>query len=560
MSFPIPSNKLVRWWLPIAALFIFFIQLGSIPIWSGDEGRFGEIAREMVELREFLIPQFFYLNFLEKPVLYPFFAALSGLVLGVGSLSSRLPCAVAALAGIWMTWRFTRGFAGERAGIRAAALLTTFFGYVLLGRFAIIDMMLTFFISASILSFASACIEQRRNRYLAGYAFMGLAFLTKGLIGILMPAMVFGGFIIFTGAWREIPRMKIGWGILILAAIIVPYGIAVSVRQPEFFRVFIIEQHFMRYSSGSFGRHRPLWFFVPIYLAVCLPWSFYLPAAVREGLRTPGKPGQYLKLMLIWIAAVIAFFSLPKSKLPYYILPAAVPTAVLIGVWFSVSGRACGKLAAGLLKAMIFLTWPLLLAAAVYVIYFAKDPHAVELVPFIWPILIVLFSSGLLTLRYIRQSRTDRVFWTLFAAAYAFLLIAIGGMQSLSRHLSVYEFAQAIREDLTEQDVVAMYSSPDRFSDFPFHLKRRVMVVGGDRGTIRQESEDPDNALEVARWFIGLGDFARMFNQRTQRVYCLTEDEKMGELTEAGLRDPVVVKRLTERVLISNMPINHPDV
>lgn len=553
---PSSIKKLSAWALPAAAAFIFLFQLGSIPLWSGDEGRFGEIAREMVELREFLIPQFFYIHFLEKPILYPLSAALSCMVWGVGSFAVRFPSAVAALCGIGMTWWFTRRFAGERAAVRSAVVLTTFLGYVLIGRFAVIDMMLTLFVSAAIFCLGTAAIEKRGNFYLAAYAFMGAAFLTKGLLGVVVPALVFGGFLVWTRNLGEILRMRLGWGILILAAMILPYGIAVSMRQPEFSYVFIMENHFLRYSSGSFGRHRPLWFFLPIYLATCLPWAFYLPAAVSEGWksRPESKAGLYRRLHLVWIAAVLIFFSLPKSKLPYYILPTAMPTAVLIGSYFAGPLRVDSRTVKWMMIGLIGLGWPALFAAAVYINFYASDPMLKTLAPFAWPALAAVVASGAALVFFQRKNRPDGVFWTLAAAAYLFLLVTICGMKPLSPYFSTQEFARTLQDGLAPDDVVAVYASPDRFSDFPFHLKRRVMVVGSDRGTIDEESRDAEHREQVSEWFLEKAEFARLFNAADsgRRVYCLVDREHLHELEQVGMKGGSVLMEFAGRVLVSN--------
>ena len=99
---------------------------------------------------------------------------------------------------------------------------------------------------------------------------------------------------------------------------------------------------------------------------------------------------------------------------------------------------------------------------------------------------------------------------------------------------------------------MAVYASPDHFSDLPFHLKRRVMVVGSDRGTIGEQVRDPKNAPSSAGWFPETADFAKLFNGAEKRVYCLVDEGDLHELTDAGLKDPVVVEESFGRTLISN--------
>ena len=135
---------------------------------------------------------------------------------------------------------------------------------------------------------------------------------------------------------------------------------------------------------------------------------------------------------------------------------------------------------------------------------------------------------------------------------YLFLLIAVGGMRSLSPYFSTEVFAQKIRGQLAPEDVVAVYASPDRFSDLPFHLDRRVMVVGSDRGTIGEEARDPEHAQEAAEWFPDTGTFVGRFNAREKKIYCLIDKEDLPELHRAGMKGESVVLEHSNRMLIAN--------
>ena len=109
-----------------------------------------------------------------------------------------------------------------------------------------------------------------------------------------------------------------------------------------------------------------------------------------------------------------------------------------------------------------------------------------------------------------------------------------------------------MKEKWREGDVAAVYASPDRFSDLPFHLARRVMVVGSDHGTLKEELEEPQHADDVKRWFPDAGEFVRLFLSRKGRIFCLLEEKNLGSLQHLGLDDYKVIQRGGGRVLISN--------
>jgi len=187
-------------------------------------------------------------------------------------------------------------------------------------------------VSAALLCLLTAFIERKRKYYLYAYTLMGFAFLAKGLIGVVVPMLVYGIFLLWTRSLHRIKDMALGWGMLIIAVITVPWVVAMSIREPEFIDVFIVQHHFVRFSSGHFGKHRPLWFYVPILFGGSFPWTLFAPAAFIEG-TTKDRPDRIKsQFLIIWVTTVLIFFTIPGTKLPYYMLPARIPLAMLIGV------------------------------------------------------------------------------------------------------------------------------------------------------------------------------------------------------------------------------------
>ncbi len=103
-------------------------------------------------------------------------------------------------------------------------------------------------------------------------------------------------------------------------------------RFPAFLDYFFVVQHFKRYSQGGFNNVQPFWFYVPVMLLLTLPWSPWLFAWLRPRLRATIAPGTPVALYAWWVVAVLAFFSMPQSKLVGYALPALGPFAALVGL------------------------------------------------------------------------------------------------------------------------------------------------------------------------------------------------------------------------------------
>ena len=126
-------------------------------------------------------------------------------------------------------------------------------------------------------------------------------------------------------------------------------------------------------------------------------------------------------------------------------------------------------------------------------------------------------------------------------------------MVRLSPMQSTYDIAAIIKENSAATDIVSVYGSPDRYSDLPFYLGRRIMIVGSDRGTLTRESEQADNAPITTGWFSGLDEIVRQIQtEKTKRVFCLMEKDRLDELKDRGLKDFRVWMDSHGRILISN--------
>ncbi len=128
-------------------------------------------------------------------------------------------------------------------------------------------------------------------------------------------------------------------GILIFCVVTLPWYVAVQIRNPKFFRIFFIEHNLARFGTTLYHHIQPFWYFVPVAILSLVPWIVIVISSVicvaREwwtNKRYPATSAGLLPLfLLIWLVVPIVFFSISKSKLPGYILP-ALPAASLFVV------------------------------------------------------------------------------------------------------------------------------------------------------------------------------------------------------------------------------------
>ena len=332
MARPFSLPSAVRPWLPwalmtLAGLGLFFPGLGVPGLMDPDEGRYAEIAREMLLLKDWLIPHLNLVPYLEKPPLVYWLTSLSFAAFGLTEWAARLPSALAALAGLYLAYGLGRALWGEREGFWGAMVLATIGGYMVLARLLTLDMVFSFFLNLGIALGYLALSRERPRLWPLAYLALALAVLVKGPVALILGGLVWGPVALLKGrqAVRALVRLQ-SWALL--AVVVLPWFLLVAWRFPEFPRFFLWEHHVARYVSGVDFHAEPWWYFGPVLLGLLLPWTGLVPWAL--GRRAAADPGDRLFLM-IWAGVVLAFFSLSRGKLATYILPALLPLALLVG-------------------------------------------------------------------------------------------------------------------------------------------------------------------------------------------------------------------------------------
>jgi 4-amino-4-deoxy-L-arabinose transferase-like glycosyltransferase len=324
--------------------FLFLYGLGQFGLVGADEPRYAQVAREMLERHDWITPTLGGQPWLEKPPLYYWQAMLAYSLFGVSDWAARLPAALDATVLVLAVYFFFRRF---RQGIELDGALTTAScaGVIGYARAASMDMALAATFTVAMLAWW-AWRESGKRIYLAiFYAFVALGTLAKGPVAPLLAA---GTIVLFAAAareWRLILKMFWLPGILLFCALALPWYFAVQLRNPEFFRVFIVEHNLGRFSSDLYHHREAFWYYLPVTLLALVPWTVFVVAALVETMRTwwgerwsvsQGSAGeadlefQFTGFAACWLVVPVIFFSLSQSKLPGYILPALPAGALLL--------------------------------------------------------------------------------------------------------------------------------------------------------------------------------------------------------------------------------------
>ncbi len=325
--------------------------LGLRTLTVPDEGRYGGVAREMLLSGDWMLPTLNGMPYFHKPVLLYWLDILGMHVFGISEFALRLaPALMAWLLGAAFFYHLRRWHGLLTARVGLAMLATTplfFYG----GQFNNHDMGVASCIGIAVLCLYEALAHDRARRAQAGvgrrqawvflalgWAFCGLGVLAKGLIGVVLPALILGPWLLAQGRWRQIFWLLHPLGLLVFAAVALPWMLAMQHRFDGFFDYFIVGQHFRRFAGDSFNNAQPWWFYLAFFPLVTLPWSLRLWPALRQALSSVrggaqlGQGAERVGLYGWWCVAVIGFFSLPNSKLPGYVAPALVPFIALMAL------------------------------------------------------------------------------------------------------------------------------------------------------------------------------------------------------------------------------------
>ncbi len=308
-------------------LVLFFYRLGAPGLMDPDEGRYAEIAREFFVRGDWLIPHLNLLPYLEKPPLVYWLTALGFKVFGFTEAAARLPSAVSALGGVFLAYGLGRALWGPGPGVLGALVLASAAGYVALGRILTLDMTFALYLNLGIGLGYLALSRGQARLWPWAYLALALAVLTKGPVALVLAGLTWVIWVLVTPPALAGPSVHMPWSWALLALITLPWFVYVQWVYPEFFRFFILEQHFGRFLTPAI-HPEPLYYYVPVLLGLLLPWTWLLPWTLAAGGRWRDPDHRFL---VIWAAVILVFFSLSRGKLVPYILPALLPLALLVG-------------------------------------------------------------------------------------------------------------------------------------------------------------------------------------------------------------------------------------
>ncbi len=566
-----PAKEVAWFWdlALIAALLalFYFSGLGSYPLFTPDEGRYSEVAREMIVSGDYITPRLNGVVFLDKPILYYWLQVSSIKLFGLGEAALRFWPALLGIWGCLSMYIAGRLLFNRRTGLLSTLLLATSVLYYGAAHYANLDLEVAVLLSTTLLFFLfglqATQIRQSRLWIYAAYFFAGLAILTKGLIGLAFPVLIIASWSLLLGKfWENLRKLRPFSGLCLMLFLVLPWYLLAQQANPEFFHFFFIVQQVSRFlSTQDFNNQVAWWFYFPIVFAGFLPWTLFLFTSLYHKLcliwNNHREQATNLYLLL-WIGLVFIFFSIPHSKTIGYILPIFPALALVVAHYLDEHWHTFFHLGKNKSVLLLILSFGFFALSC----FLAPALNFLEITPALLPYLkyaglSFTLTTIILSYFFIRKNFTG-IFASIIVSALVFFFILVQSAPLLNQN-STKALALQIKNILSTQDeIVTFYKY---FQDLPLYLERRITIVA--------DWDDPgipynDNWLrelwygksfqDTQAWLINEGSFWKRWKSN-KRVYVLTQLKYLELFKEKAQERFYLAGQDNETVLISNFPL-----
>ncbi|WP_211474047.1 glycosyltransferase family 39 protein [Collimonas humicola] len=549
------KSKTFVWLLFLLFCIVWCYMLGARTLVPTDEGRYAEMAREMVATGDWITLRLNGIKYFEKPPLQTWMNALTFELFGLGEWQARLWTGLCGLLGVVLVAFTGSRVFSPRVGFFAALVLGSSFLWAGLGHINTLDMGLSGMMAIALCALLLAqrgdiSNGEQRNWMLLCWAGMALSVLSKGLIGLLIPGAVLVLYTLFSRDWPIWKRLHLVLGLILFFAITVPWFVLISLKNPEFPQFFFIHEQFQRFTSKIHNRYGPPYYFVPILILGIVPWLGVmfqsLWNAARESHTVSGF--QPKKMLLIWSIFIFVFFSISDSKLPSYILPIFPALALLIACHLDKASSKAVTASAVLLLlpavAGLALSWK--------IPALAKDAYSLPLlqahVPWVFAASVVAFAGAGAALLLARRQKE----WAIVALAAAGFIggqLLMYGHDPQGRYSAGIDLVPAINAEMTPQTTLYVVDKYEQ--SLPFYLRRTMTMV--------KHMDELEFGLgqEPQLWIPTIEAFVVKWNADAaggKKDIAIIRPEKYKEMAEQGV--PMrVIGQDPRRVVVTNQGI-----
>jgi 4-amino-4-deoxy-L-arabinose transferase-like glycosyltransferase len=547
--------------LILGIIVVAFTGLSRTPLFQPIEGLTAEVAREMLENGNWIVPHFNYSIYADKPPLF-YWVIVPGLkIFGNTELGARFGLAMVGLAEIILVFLLGRLLYGSLAGLMGAIALALSFGHIIFARLMMVELLFSTCLAATFLCFSLGYMQQGRRFLwwtLAG-ACVGMAVLAKGLIGLAFPVLTLGLFVLFTRQWDLWKQRATIGALLGFMAVVIPWHLYMILRVPGFAYHYFLNEQVLRFLDRREPRDyigTPLILFLFSIFVWALPWSLFIFHIVW-GFKHTKKDDSKRALLgrhlpWLWMGSVIGFFSLTQARLFYYTIPVLPAFALLVGWFWCEVERFDGKR----------FRWTLVLALAIVAIISTPSilitPNlGVQIVPeaiqkkVLGPILtigICITIGVIIAIVTVLMRRHRAAFWFLSA----FMLLSCMPLQKafilFGDYISLGHLLPSVEPFISPNDVVVHRFVNDDQSEVVFYLKRKVRVL-------KRPGEYHEPILGGSDgYYIEQSEFERLWNSKTPVFLMVSHYALAGLPPEDPPVGAVILARNGKNFIYCNPP------
>jgi 4-amino-4-deoxy-L-arabinose transferase-like glycosyltransferase len=319
----------------LAALAFYLIFNSLIPVTDPVESNYALTAKEMLLSGDWMSPRIYGHFWYDKPVMIYWLLLFSYKIFGITEFASRLPSAVmAALTVAFVYWFAEKLYGNRRTALLSAVVLGTSLEFWVLARMIITDATLMLFSSVALALLYLGVLEKRRKWYVLAYISAGLAVLTKGPVGIVLPGLAMLLYIAAARRWGLLRKLFLIPGTVVFLAVTGPwYYYMYQVHGSAFIDIFFGMNNFVRATVSEHPDSNVFYYYLVLFPVSLLPWTGVFFGAVIDAVKN--RKAEHTLFLLVWPAVILVFYTLMATKYPTYVFPAAFPTAILIGKYLS---------------------------------------------------------------------------------------------------------------------------------------------------------------------------------------------------------------------------------
>lgn len=450
------------------AAFLFLLW-GSwlLPVTDPVESNYALTAKEMVQSGNWMSPQIYGTYWYDKPIMVYWLLSLSYSLLGFTDLASRLPAVVCgSLSVTLLIWYIQKIQRDSVIAIWSGAMMALSLEFWVISHAIITDSMLLLFTIPTMLSGYLGVMENNKKHLIIAYGAAGLACLTKGPVGLVLPGALLLLWCLSMKSGKMAARLFPWQGILVFFAVTLPWYLGMyMIHGSDFVNQFLGLHNIVRATSSEHPEDNHWYYYLLILPAALLPWTF---ASFYEMVKGWKEKTPFYRFLMVWCWGTVLFYTLMATKYVTYTYIAIVPAIIFSA--FAAPGIRNGEKQPFLWSALGFV---LFAAAALGGSFYIKEGS--------WWILyaVIAYAFWVLVIRY-KKSSGKRLTTMAAVTASIFLCLIMEGLPHYLPRRSAVEAGQELKAAPGEHYFFRSY--PAGYTFYTGEVAARIVPppVGGD--------------------------------------------------------------------------------